>query len=330
MPGERRMKRAAYFIPFRGCARRCVYCDQFAITGVSAENVLSPEAVARDMRNCNEPVELCFFGGSFMRLPESEIVAYLDAVRLAPQGSRVTFSSYPGDFLGAQGVRLLCTLGKYPIGTAELGIPSLDAQVLAQCRREDDPDAVLRAVAVLRDGGFHLGVQTMIGLPGQSPESAQRDIAALAAQMPAGAAWHLRIYPCLVMRDTELASLYAKGVYAPLGLEDAVRQAGELLHLAARAGFRPIRTGLLESDSLRRAVVAGPYHPAFGELAASECLIRSLLTQHPTGPWTVEKRHISKLTGHARRGIARIAEMTGLSAATVEGLIHPTASHIHC
>lgn len=307
------MKRIAFFIPFQGCTRRCIYCDQSAITGVSSDTpVLSPETVGTVVSRQTQPIELCFFGGSFARQDRKRIAQYLNTIRQAPIGSRVTFSSYPGDFEGESGRLLIDELKQYPVGTIELGIPSLDPQVLQTCRRNDDPARIRNTVAALSDTGFHIGVQLMIGLPGQSFESSHRDLETLSALKKEDTQWDLRIYPCLVLRGTLLAEMYAQKTYCPLTLDEAVKHTGQLLHRAKRHNFTPIRIGLLESNSLREAIIAGPYHPAFGELALSETLVLTLLQQSATGPWFVDKSRISWLTGHAGRGIKRISEIAEL------------------
>ena len=336
------MKRLAFFIPFQGCGRRCVYCDQRAITGVSS-GMATPEEVRSIAGRQVLPVEICFFGGSFAKIDPGLMERYIEALTLAPEGSRVTFSSYPGDFEGERGALAIETLKKYPIGTIELGIPSLDPAVLRQCNRDDDPEKIKNSIEALRSAGFRIGAQTMIGLPGQTFESAVRDLETIASLMTGAsdasspgrvnscalpvkplalnpnATWDLRIYPCLVLRGTELESLYRSGKYAPLALEEAIRQAGTLLRVASGLGFSAIRVGLLESDSLRRSVVAGPHHPAFGELALSEKLALELAAQGI--PWEIGSGKISQLTGHGGRGLRRLAELAGIAPEAARKLL---------
>jgi histone acetyltransferase (RNA polymerase elongator complex component) len=259
------------------------------------------------------PAEFCFFGGSFARIGTPRMRAFMDAVCRAPEGSAVTFSSYPGDFDGDAGLDTIRLLKDYPIATIELGIPTLDPIVLKTCRRDDDPAAITRAVTRIRDNGFHLGVQMMLGLPRQTTESVTRDARTLASMMPAGGAWHFRLYPCLVLCGTELEKMYGRGEYEPLSLEEGIRAAGAATLEAERLGFNIIRVGLPESESLKKSAVAGPYHPAFGELAMSEKRALSLISENPEGPWTIERKTLSQLTGHGGRGIRRLAEMSGIS-----------------
>jgi histone acetyltransferase (RNA polymerase elongator complex component) len=264
------------------------------------------------MKSMQAPVELCYFGGSFARQSLETVRSCLDAVRCAPAGSRVTFSSYPGDFYGSRGDELISLLREYPVGTIELGVPSLDEGVLAVCGRHDKPENIKKTLAKLRDAGFHLGVQIMTGLPGQSIESSEADVKALGALIEDSGPWDLRIYPCLVLRGTELEAMYRAGAYEPLDLERAVRGVGALLRTARSLGFKTIRVGLQESASLNGSVVAGPWHPAFGERALAEMTALDLAEENPAGPWRIDRKKISHLTGHGMKGILRLSDLTGI------------------
>jgi histone acetyltransferase (RNA polymerase elongator complex component) len=310
----------AYFIPFQGCARRCVYCDQRVITRDASGGALSPDDVRRDLSGLGSAAEICFFGGSFARLERGAMLEYLDAVRSAPEGSLVTFSSYPGDFGGSEGADLAGVLRGYPIGTIELGVPSLDPRVLALCGRDDDPDGIKKAITLLRGEGFHIGVQVMIGLPGQTFESSMRDVGELGRLM-SGESWDFRLYPCLVIRGTELEGMSVRGEYVPLSLDDAVAQSGAIIREAESLGFDVIRVGLQDSASLKDSVAGGPYHPAFGELALSEKLALDLFGENPRGPWRIESSKISQLRGHGARGAKRLAELASMPPDTVLSLI---------
>ena len=317
------MKRIAFFIPFRGCTRRCIYCNQAVITGNSEDSPLSPESVSQVLRQQKEPVELCFFGGSFGRLDRALISAYLETIRDAPKGSMITFSSYPGDFSDEHGEWLIKELSMYPIGTIELGVPSLDPHVLEVCKRYDSPESIMKNISLLRESGFHIGVQMMIGLPGQSHLSSICDIKSLGELITDHSKpWHLRIYPCLVLKGTELSVLYEQGKFTPLSLEEAIRQSAALLFQAEKLGFAAIRIGLLNSESLRDAIIAGPFHPAFGELVLSEKLALRLAEEAPTGPWRVDARQKSLLTGHGKRGILRLSDLTSLPYKTIANRIN--------
>ena len=303
------MKKLPFFLPFGGCRGRCVYCSQAVITGVDA--IPSPEHVSSVLRELDGPREVCFFGGSFCRFGRSAIKEYLDSVvNNAPEGSRIRFSTYPGD-LSDRSVRDL--IRKYPIACIELGIPSLDPAVLSLCKRDADPGIILADIKTIMDESLPLGVQIMIGLPGQTMESSLSDIRKL-AESKGPLSWDLRIYPCLVIEGTELESMMREGRYSPLKLDQAIEWGGAVLGSALSLGFNPIRIGLQESELLTSKVRGGPHHPALGEMIASEALVRKLIKNSRTGPWVVPYEHLSKFTGHGCFGLRRLAEFAGSTA----------------
>lgn len=306
------MKKLPFFLPFGGCRGRCVYCSQSTITGV--DNIPAPEFVSSVLRELEEPREVCFFGGSFCRFGISKVKEYLDSVvRFAPEGSRIRFSTYPGD-LSDTSMRNL--INAYPIGCIELGIPSLDPNVLSLCKREADPEAVINDIKTIMDDSLPLGIQMMIGLPGQTIESSINDLKKL-AEIKGPISWDLRLYPCLVLEGTELEKMMSGGSYSPLGLDQAIEWGGIFIDRAVSLGFNPIRIGLQESDLLASKVRGGPHHPALGEMIASESLVRKLARNNWTGPWTVPEEHISKFTGHGCFGLRRLAELNGTSTTAV-------------
>ena len=310
------MKKFPFFLPFGGCAGRCVYCNQQVITGVST--LTPPDEVARIVSALDEPMEICFFGGTFCRFERETVRAYLEAVKsFAPRGSRIRFSTYPGDLKDR---KLLELIMSYNIACVELGVPSLDTAVLSDCRRGADPEEILSELAALHDECVPLGVQVMIGLPGQTIESSLSDIKRLAS-VKGAADWDLRIYPTLVLTGTELCNMMEGGKYTPLSLMEACKWGGRLLDVATGLGFRPIRVGLQESDSLAAQVRGGPYHPALGELITAESLARKLIRVNRRGPWTVPLRHISKLTGHGEFGARRMAFYSSLPEDEILNLI---------
>lgn len=310
------MKKLPFFLPFGGCVRRCAYCQQKTITG--AAELTPPDKIAKILSLENEPKEICFFGGSFCRFNIEDIRSYLNAVKkFAPPGSRIRFSTYPGDLRNA-GLRLL--LSSYDIACVELGIPSLDPAVLCACSREADPETIISELTTLRDESFPIGVQVMIGLPTQTVESSLRDIDIL-AKVKGVQDWDLRIYPTLVLEDTELCQMMNRSEYKPLSINEAIEWGGILLDAAETRGFRPIRVGLQESAGLISQVRGGPSHPAIGELIAAESLALKLRRANPRGSWTIPSSHISKLTGHHRIGIKRLAFHSRMSESKVASLI---------
>ena len=293
-----------FFLPFAACRGKCVYCNQNAITGV--QNIVSPQEVVTELSHLVTAHEVCFFGGSFCRFPKETVFAYLDAVKNhAPTGSTIRFSTYPCD-LDDEAFRK--KLKTYPLSCVEFGIQSLDNTTLEATRRVQDPASILHSLEVLRDEGFPLGVQLMAGLPGQTKESSLMDLEKL-AQVKQNDTWDLRLYPCLVISGTELEKMYNASSYTPLSLEQAIDWGADFLNRALELGFNPIRIGLQETESLAESVIAGPHHPALGELIEGVALARKLSRSNKV-KWIIHRKDISKLTGHDNFGFKELARLT--------------------
>lgn len=299
------MKRLPFFLPMESCPRRCVYCHQGEITGVSSSP--SPADVESAVSRLEEETEICFFGGSFTCLPRPRQKKYLDCVLAAPPGSSVRLSTHP-DCISPS---ILDFLSLYPLSMVELGISSLDDRVLSLCNRGYRGETALAAMEMILDRGFHGGAQMMIGLPGQSEESSLEDLRRL-ADLARGRSLTLRIYPCLVLKGTALEIMLKEGSYAPLTVDAAALWSARILALSRRLGIPVQRIGLHESEALGSYVVAGPHHPAFGELARAAELALSLAEESRTGPWIVPARSISLMTGHGGYGLRILAGETAL------------------
>ena len=103
----------------------------------------------------------------------------------------------------------------------------------------------------------------MTGLPGDTPLGAMNTAKVAAGLNPNG----VRIYPCVVVKDTELANMYNRGEYIPQSLEESVSLCTDLLLFFEKENIPVIRMGLFSEQSfIENAIVAGPYHPAFREL----------------------------------------------------------------
>nr|WP_286951582.1 radical SAM protein [Aminobacterium sp. UBA4987] len=298
----------------RNCPHRCIYCDQRAITGEYQPP--SPQVVVAMLSTLLEPVELCYFGGSFTCLPERLQEEYLAAIVAAPSGSSVRFSTHP-----------LCIsrdtverLKKFPISMVELGISSLDDHVLSLCNRGYSEKDGLNALKLLLDQGFSVAAQMMVGLPTQNLKSSLEDLFKL-AELKGPRGMTLRFYPCLVLRNTMLENLLLSGQYTPLSVSEAAHWVGTLLHYAKNLGFSVQRVGLQQTESLERSVVAGPHHPSFGELAKSVAFVLRLTGINSKGPWIIFQKDVSLLTGHNCWGLSFLSEMTGQSPENLKAQI---------
>lgn len=256
----------AVFVPHVGCPHRCSFCDQRAITGrqkapVPADVRTAAEEGLRTLGPSAANAELAFFGGSFTAIPAAYRRSLLEAA-----WPYVKSGAYRGIRLSTRpdaiDQSILAELRAFGVTTIELGAQSMEDRVLQQNGRGHTAAQVRSASTLVREAGISLGLQMMTGLPGSTPESDRATARAFAALAPA----EVRIYPALVLRGTDLAAWWAGGQYAPQALEDAVALCAELLGFFETHDIRVIRLGLHASPQLEAGYLAGPWHPAFGEL----------------------------------------------------------------
>jgi len=207
----------------KDCPNRCVYCDQRTITGHGVQP--APGEIRRALQGAVEPLETCFFGGSFTCQPMDRQEEYLEVAAQAPASSRIRISTHP--LCVDPGI--LDFLSRFPVRFLELGISSLEDKVLNLCNRGYTGATAVERVSLVTDSTWLVpGVQLMTGLPGQDPSSSLEDIRVL-AEIKGDRPMQLRIYPCLVLRGTPLEELFLSGSYTPPGIDESARWAGRMI-----------------------------------------------------------------------------------------------------
>ncbi len=217
---------------------------------------------------------MAFYGGSFTGLPEDYQAELLGAVKPFLDDSTVSsirLSTRP-DYVDNSTARFL---KEYGVGTIEIGIQSMDPQVLLASSRGHTGQQAEEAVRLLKAAGFQVGVQLMVGLPGQTTISLMQTAERVVNLEP----HFVRIYPTLVIRDSGLDRLYQQGNYKPLSLNKAIASSVRVKNIFDNAGIKVVRMGLQPSENLERKVSAGPYHPAFGELVQSRIFFNSVRSE---------------------------------------------------
>lgn len=265
----------AIFVPHLGCPNQCSFCNQRHISGQQCP--VTGEEAARICQEAlhqgaGEQAEIAFFGGSFTAIPRQQMLELLTAVQpYIGEGkfSGIRISTRP-DGIDEE---ILQLLQQYRVKAIELGVQSMDDDILQKNHRGHTATHVKEAVALIRKYPFQLGLQFMPGLDGDTEESMRATALAVAELRPDT----VRIYPTIVLEGTELAQRYQAGLYRPLELEQAVRLCADFLLLFEEQGIRVIRTGLHASETVENQRIAGPYHPAFRELCESRILYTKAL-----------------------------------------------------
>lgn len=301
------------FIPHRGCPNSCAFCNQKKITGIETE--VTPNAAREIIKNSLETMggaceaEVAFFGGSFTGLDAELQKSFLAvAAEFFPQISGIRLSTR-ADYIDEKIVDMLSHFG---VTAVELGVQSTDEGVLLKNLRGHGFEYVKKAAELIKNKNMELGLQMMVGMYGSSPEKdikTAEDIIALNPQTT-------RIYPTLILKDTKLEELYLNGIYMPYSLERAVEVSKEVYKRFEKAGVKVLRMGLHSSQDLNEgAAVAGPYHPAFGELVFSR-LVRDEIEEEivkkgiKNTEYTVfaKPSEVSKIIGQKRCNLSYFKE----------------------
>lgn len=264
------------FIPHLGCPHQCLFCNQRAVTGAAT---VMPDA--GDIRSTVEKylrykgpgrshAEISFYGGNFLGLSRQRIDRLLQsALPFIASGAvaGLRFSTRPDTIDGSR----LDRIRDWPVTTVELGVQSMDDTVLAASERGHTAQHTLEASALLKRRGYRIGIQMMIGLPGDTPAASLSTARAIIGLAPD----FVRLYPTLVLAGSPLADFYQRGRYIPLSLEACVSRLKTLYLLFTAHGIPVIRMGLQSSSELNNpsVVLAGPYHPALGHMVLSEIML---------------------------------------------------------
>lgn len=292
------------FVPHIGCPNKCSFCNQRYITGTckapNADDVEKAVITAVKSKKYNaQNTEIAFFGGSFTAINRTYMLSLLEAassfVKIGlVKGIRI--STRPD----AIDDEILMLLKEYNVTAIELGAQSFNNYVLKMNNRGHTAKDIENAAMLIRKHGFELGLQIMTGLYCDDNESLERTAKKIIEIKPDT----VRIYPTIVLNDTDLAALYLDGKYTPQTLGDAVKICTKLYMMLSKEGINVIRLGLHSIEE--GAYLAGPWHPAFSELCQSQIMLTKVLTHLFTeGEYIiyVGKSDVSKMTGQKKSNL---------------------------
>lgn len=303
------------FLPHAGCPHQCVFCNQSSITGAHStpaskdvrHQIQSFLRFRHKQRRC---VQIAFFGGNFLGIRTRTIKRLLAEAAeyvTAGQAHGIRFSTRP-DTINPQ---RLASIKDFPVSTIELGVQSMSNRVLQRSNRGHTAADTIEGVQLLKNLDYEVGVQLMVGLPGDTAKRVHASARMVALLKPD----FIRIYPTVVLADSPLAAWYEKGAYVPLCLADAVSQVKDLYLFFKNENIPVIRMGLQATEDFTdgSAILAGPYHPAFGHLVYSEIFLdmamSAIKSENPKGDAValhVHPRSVSKLRGQKNENIKKL------------------------
>lgn len=258
------------FLPNAGCKTRCVFCNQHVMTGESLLKIDEIEMlVTSGIHGINERNgkidEIAFYGGTFTGL-NSEIIDKLLSIQpIVPK----RISTRPD----AVNEKIIEQLIKGNVKVVELGVESLDDNVLKASNRGYTAETALSTIELLKTN-FKLIVHLMVGLPNDSKE---KDISTVKKLLESGVK-EFRIHPTLVFKDTVLEKMYYEGTYKPLSLDEALDIASDLVILIESNKGKVLRLGYHIPHSQLKYLIAGPYHPSFGDVLRAK-IIKKLIEE---------------------------------------------------
>lgn len=255
------------FVPHLGCPHDCVFCNQRKIT--NQENKFSISQVEETIERYlgyfknKTPIEIAFYGGSFTAIDielQKQLLNIAAGYREKGMIDEIRLSTRPD----AINMEILNHLKYYGVNTIELGVQSLDDQVLMASGRGHLKSHVYQAVNLIKSYGFKLGLQMMIGLPKDSPTITLNTAKEFVRMKPDC----IRIYPTLVIKDTFLEKMTDLNKYIPLSLGEAVERVTPILIYFYIKNMNVIRVGLQATENIQLGydVISGPFHPAFRQL----------------------------------------------------------------
>lgn len=306
------------FIPHEGCPNDCVFCNQHTITGKSekADRDIKAEidtALSTYDGNAGN-AEIAFFGGSFTGIDRNLMIRLLDdAFEYVKQGRvyGIRLSTRP-DYIDEEILQILKSRGVTDI---ELGIQSMSDKVLTLSKRGHTAEVSEKSCRLIKDYGFTLTGQMMIGLPGSLPEDeifTAKEIVRLGCDST-------RIYPTVVFEDTELCRMAKDGVYQPISVDEAVERSAGVYEVFVDRGVKVLRIGLQATEALISGdgIYAGANHSALGELIVGEYYYRRMkkeifcmALQKDLDTFVIKcaPGEQSKVSGQKRKNKIRLAE----------------------
>lgn len=299
----------ALFVPHLGCPHQCSFCNQKSISGCVKQtdeaDVKKAVETALASQSC-ESAEIAFFGGSFTAIDREYMISLLSAAYAyirTGQVRGIRISTRP-DCIDRE---VLDILKKYGVTSIELGCQSMNDEVLKANRRGHTAQDVENASALIREYGFELGHQMMTGLYMSDSEKDIETAKELIKLQPDT----VRIYPTVILENTENADRYRNGEYTVQSLSEAVNDCAAILRLFNEAGIKVIRLGLHSGGNVEEGYIAGVYHPAFREMCESRIYFEEAmkkLENFPKGKIEilVSPRFISMMSGQKKENITRL------------------------
>lgn len=319
------------FVPHLGCPNECTFCNQRKISGqqknVTEQDVRDTiEYYLNIFKSKKAYKEVAFFGGSFTGIDidiQEKLLSTAYEYIKSKKIDGIRISTRP-DYIDKETLK---RLKKYKVKTIELGVQSTNNYILKKTKRGHTYEDVKNASKLIRRYGFTLGHQMMVGLPESTridELNTAKDLARLKPKI-------VRIYPVLVIKDTELEQEFLNGEYEPLTINQTIEICKELCNFFERKKIKVIRIGLQSTDTIispdkkGSEVVAGPYHENLRQLIDSSFYydmlkqkLKKIDSRVKEIKITVNPVIINDVIGYKRENIKKIKETYNLDVKVMQ------------
>lgn len=177
-------------MPF--CFSECLFCNSFPL---AADPQLQADYLQGVLKEIGlmaaaglftgKRARCIYFGGGTPTLfANSALAAILDKIReVIPlvDGCSITTEAHPLTIASPERLKGLAAAG---INRISMGCQTFDPDLLALCNRSNAEEQIKPIIAAAHDAGIIVNLDMMVGLPGQTVASLQRDLEALARLRP--------------------------------------------------------------------------------------------------------------------------------------------------
>lgn len=293
------------FLPHLGCDRRCIYCDQTVITDIKESDI--EEVIKASVPEGKKTYEVGLFGGNIFNISPSllkKIFYLFRDYREYIEGFRVSTKPVP---LKKEIIEIL---KENNVKVIELGMPVFNDKILDMLNRGYTVADFYNTYDFLRQEGFHVALQVMVGLPCEDRKEVGNTAENIRKLMPS----YIRIYPLVVLKDTPLCHAFMKGDFLPCDFNEVVIRALYIYLNALSLNIPVVKMGLTDNEIIKEKIVGGSYHPAFGSIVKAEgffiALTSHFLKYNLKGKIKIkiDKKDVPHLSGYKRKNMERWAE----------------------
>ncbi|MBU2477391.1 tRNA uridine(34) 5-carboxymethylaminomethyl modification radical SAM/GNAT enzyme Elp3 [Candidatus Micrarchaeota archaeon] len=284
------------------CPGKCIYCPSSLVDVLTPKSYTGREpstmrAISNDfdavkqIRNrieqlkrtghSTEKIELIVMGGTFPASPlnyqKSFMLDCFNAVNKIKSFSLekakekaqfsenrfigITFETRP-DFCGKKEINNMLSFG----GTrVELGVQTLNDKIYKKIQRNHKVSDVINSTALLKDSCFKFAYHLMPGLPGSTPKEDLKVFKKVFSDSDFRPDM-LKIYPCIVIKNTLLYDLWKKGEYTPYSSLKAAKLIAKMKKIVPKW----VRIMRIQRDIPSTIVSAGVKHTNLRQLIEKE------------------------------------------------------------